>query len=82
MRRIAWNFAVRICYIDSFSRGSGKGGGGGNFLVRVCEPVFQKSTPFMYLAFEKKPDPFITWSSEMLTIHILPFDLFVPIYCW
>ena len=41
-----------------------------------------KPTPFIYLAFEKNGPIHILDHLKCCPIHILPFDFFVPIYCW
>ena len=55
--------------------GGGGGGGGGNLgliLVRVCEPIFFKPTPIIYLVFAKKEDLFI---------YLIEQNVYIFIYC-
>ena len=62
---------------QSLILGAGGGGGGGNFgviLVRLCEPVFFKPTPIIYLVFETN-DLFIYLLEHF---HLLFFDFYIP----
>ena len=45
----------------------------GVIVVQVCQPVFRNLLHSYTWPF-KKQTPSYTWSSEMMTIHILPFD--------
>ena len=60
------------------------GVGGSNLGVIVgVRAIISKSTPFVYLAFEKKkPTHSYTWSTEMLIYSYTAFWFFVLIYCW
>ena len=84
--RLAYNWARSAVLVAGKVAGGGvaRGGGGGVtgvIVVRVCEPVFQKTTTFIYLAFEKT-DPFIYLIIQNVDLFIYCPLIFEPIYCW